>query len=282
VQSQICVSECRSTMAECTLCGGAGGAPPARCCGHSQCKRCLSRCDKGERCPVCFARARPFLSAVPRCAAHGKASECLCADCSRWLCADCIYEQFAPGAAHHARAIERAGAATRALGLAFDALSAAGDGALMHMHAAFRSAVERAKAPIEGDTDVVIDVAGAVGKRAYCKFDATVVASRACTASSITCRAPAHAAGSVLLAVSHDALGWSAGVAFRYVDRERLMRIVVLVVVVVSVVSFIMFIIQMRQCRNEQLRHRRNDPAALSGYVADRDDSGQMGGRRFV
>ena len=132
---------------------------------------------------------------------------------------------------------------------------------------------EPMKSPVEGGGEVTIKLSEDLRQAPFCRFDATIVpGSWKSETSVITCAVPAHKAGVVELAVSTDRMDWSESVNFRYYDSKRATDIVVVLIVIVSIVSFGLFLLQMRQCKNEQMRHKKNQEVGINDDLSESDD----------
>ena len=132
---------------------------------------------------------------------------------------------------------------------------------------------EPMKSPVEGGGEVTIKLSEELRQAPFCRFDTTIVpGSWKSETSVISCAIPAHKAGVVELAVSMDRTDWSESVNFRYYDSKRATDIVVVLIVIVSIVSFGLFLLQMRQCKNEQMRHKKNQEVGINDDHSESDD----------
>jgi hypothetical protein len=129
--------------------------------------------------------------------------------------------------------------------------------------------------PSTGDTHVTIILDDLHSHDVfYCRFDTIVVLAESVVFADkeIRCRAPKHQQGDFSLAVSPDQLTWSQDVPFVYYDSSKAIPLVIAIIIGVSFISFAMFIFQMRQCQNEQRKHRKAPAALASGYMMNKDD----------
>lgn len=135
---------------------------------------------------------------------------------------------------------------------------------------------EPKRSAVDGGTDVLIQLSAAYEGNVYCKFDDAIRLGERKSESSFVCISPSHSAGVVQLSVSFDQQKWFGDAEFRYYDGTKAMYIVVGLVVGISIVSFGMFLLQMRQCKDEQMKHKRGagTPAALNSYANNYDEEG--------
>ena len=127
----------------------------------------------------------------------------------------------------------------------------------------------------------MIQLASAYEGSVYCKFDDNIVPGERKSESSFSCVAPNHSAGIVTLSISFDQRNWFGDLEFRYFDGKKAMYIIIGLVVGISIVSFGLFLLQMRQCKEEQKRHKGGDiPAAFNPYVNNYDDQTQLMNRK--
>jgi hypothetical protein len=105
----------------------------------------------------------------------------------------------------------------------------------------------------------------------YCRFDSIVVPGTLISIDKVRCVTPPHEQGRFPLSVSRNQVDWSAGFTFAYRDYERSVPTVLIVVVVSAILSFGIFLIQMRQCKNNQLKHHRNPAALADGYYPSQE-----------
>lgn len=140
---------------------------------------------------------------------------------------------------------------------------------------------EPVKGPTSGGGEVVIKLDREMRQAPYCRFDTTVVpGSWRGDPSVIVCAIPAHDAGVVDLCVSMDRETWSDTVQFRFYDIKKATNIVVILIVIVAIVSFGLFLLQMRQCKDEQRRHRQGYEATLGDASSESEDETKPLNRR--
>lgn len=129
------------------------------------------------------------------------------------------------------------------------------------------------KSPVEGGREITIKFSPGGADKVVCRFDTAIVQGEVSQdRSAVVCTAPSHGPGIVELAISQDGESWSSPVNFRYFDGAKAMYIVLALVIIVSIVSFGLFLLQMRQCKNEQMRHKRSQAVNINDDQSDSSD----------
>jgi hypothetical protein len=97
----------------------------------------------------------------------------------------------------------------------------------------------------------------------FCRFNTVLSQSTVLPGNSLQCISPKYPPWKVPLLVSLDGVSWSSDVAFLSVAKGNAVSVLIAIFLGVSLISFALFMFQMRQCKNEQKKSRKELPQAI-------------------